>query len=78
MVRIHRPIRKNGPTYFHFSGMKTHFRLLTSVYIEEGLEGAMAKTFARVLDYFQSLPLEKSSGVASCRAELVVDPVGRC
>ncbi|XP_035528628.1 uncharacterized protein LOC118336147 [Morone saxatilis] len=60
-------LKEEWPYLFSLVGMKAHFKLLTGIYIDEGFEEAMATKFARVLDYFQSLPLEKSRGAARQR-----------
>ncbi|XP_051261868.1 uncharacterized protein LOC127366708 isoform X2 [Dicentrarchus labrax] len=60
-------LQEEWPYLFSLVGMKAHFKLLTGIHINEGFEEAMATKFARVLDYFQSLPLEKSRGAARQR-----------
>uniref|UniRef100_G3PIN0 Uncharacterized protein n=1 Tax=Gasterosteus aculeatus aculeatus TaxID=481459 RepID=G3PIN0_GASAC len=49
-----RALKGEWPYLFSLSGMKAHFTQLTGVDIDEGFEDAMAKKFARVLDYFRS------------------------
>ncbi|XP_078028604.1 uncharacterized protein LOC144464683 [Epinephelus lanceolatus] len=63
-------LTEEWPLLFSLVGMKAHFKLLTGVHINEGFEEAMASKLARVLEYFQSLPLEKSSVAAKQRAEI--------
>ncbi|KAL7407439.1 hypothetical protein ABVT39_008394 [Epinephelus coioides] len=65
-----RALTEEWPLLFSLVGMKAHFKLLTGVHINEGFEEAMASKLARVLEYFQSLPLEKSSVAAKQRAEI--------
>ena len=63
-------LTEEWPLLFSLVGMKAHFKLLTGVHIHEGFEEAMASKLARVLEYFQSLPLEKTSITAKQRAEI--------
>nr|XP_055038580.1 uncharacterized protein LOC129426349 [Misgurnus anguillicaudatus] len=63
-------IKEEWPFLFSLVGMKAHFKLLTGVHINEAFEEAMAAKFARVLEYLQSLPLEKSSIASKQRAEI--------
>ncbi|XP_065103923.1 uncharacterized protein [Paramisgurnus dabryanus] len=63
-------IKEEWPFLFSLVGMKAHFKLLTGVHINEAFEEAMAVKFARVLEYLQSLPLEKSSIASKQRAEI--------
>ncbi|XP_027141804.1 uncharacterized protein LOC104934043 isoform X2 [Larimichthys crocea] len=63
-----RLLKKEWPYLFSVVGMKAHFRLLTGVHINEGFEEAMATKFARVLDYFRSLPMEMSRQRAEIHA----------
>ncbi|KAG8000940.1 hypothetical protein GBF38_018242, partial [Nibea albiflora] len=65
-----RAFAEEWPLLFSLVGMKAHFKLLTSVHINMGFEEAMASKLARVLEYFQSLPLEKTSVAAKWRAEI--------
>ncbi|KAK0151057.1 hypothetical protein N1851_007803 [Merluccius polli] len=63
-------LTEEWPLLFSLVGMKAHFKLLTGVHINEGFEEAMASKLARVLEYFQCLPLEKTSVAAKQRAEI--------
>lgn len=65
-----RALVEEWPLLFSLVGMKAHFKLLTGVHITEGFEVDMASKLTRVLEYFQSLPLEKSSLPAKQRAEI--------
>ncbi|XP_047445827.1 uncharacterized protein LOC125010923 [Mugil cephalus] len=65
-----RALTEEWPLLFSLVGMKTHFKLLTGVHINEEFEEAMASKLATVLEYFQSLPCEKTSVAAKERAEI--------
>lgn len=55
LVRTHRSLKKNE-------------ELLTGIHINEAFEEAMITKCSRVLDYFQSLPMEKLVIAAKDRA----------
>ncbi|XP_056589715.1 uncharacterized protein LOC130409653 [Triplophysa dalaica] len=63
-------LKEEWPYLFSFVGMKKHFKLLTGVHIHEAFNEAMTTKLERVLDYFQSLPIEKSAIGAKDRAEI--------
>ncbi|KAF4099017.1 uncharacterized protein LOC131529002 [Onychostoma macrolepis] len=63
-------LKEEWPYLFSLVGMKEHFKLLTGVQLNEAFEEATTTKFARVLDYFQSLPIEKSVIAAKDRAEI--------
>ena len=65
-----RALTEEWPLLFSLFGMKVHFKLLTGVHINEGFEEAMASKLARVLEYFQSLPLERTNIAAKRRADI--------
>ncbi|KAA0721317.1 hypothetical protein E1301_Tti021443 [Triplophysa tibetana] len=63
-------LKEEWPYLFSFVCMRKHFKLLTGVNINEAFVEAMTTKLARVLDYFQSLPIEKSAIGAKDRAEI--------
>lgn len=63
-------LTEEWPLLFVLPGMKAHFKRLTGVDINEGFEAAMASKFTRVIQFFLSLPLEKSSIAAKQRSEI--------
>ncbi|KAA0721602.1 hypothetical protein E1301_Tti023215 [Triplophysa tibetana] len=63
-------LKEEWPYLFSFVSMKKHFKLLTVVNINEAFDDAMTTKLAQVLDYFQSLPIEKSAIGAKDRAEI--------
>ncbi|KAI2643063.1 Berbamunine synthase [Labeo rohita] len=63
-------LKEEWPYLFSLVGMKEHFKLLTGVQINEAFEQVMTNKFSIVLDYFQSLPIEKSVMAGKDRAEI--------
>ncbi|KAA0721421.1 hypothetical protein E1301_Tti022272 [Triplophysa tibetana] len=63
-------LKEEWPYLFSFVCMRKHFKLLTGVHINEAFVEAMTTKLARVLDYFQSLPIERSAIGAKDRAEI--------
>ncbi|XP_076829787.1 uncharacterized protein LOC143475749 isoform X2 [Brachyhypopomus gauderio] len=62
-------MKEEWPYLFESIGLKTHFKQLTGVHIDEEFKETMSKKFRRVLHYFKCLNRE----VGNCAAKLLQD-----